>query len=180
MTLTFPDFLTILRFILTIPILILMVQNNLVADVTALILYIIAAISDYYDGVLARRWNQVSNFGRFFDPLADKFMVSSILILMVFEKIIDPWLLMVLINRDLIVGGVRSLASSKGLVIGASASGKWKTAVQMVSIPIVILGNHYEINLVYYFGYGLLWFTTILSLYSGLGYINSYLNFDKK
>ena len=175
--LTFPDWLTVLRFVLTIPILALTYHKDMVMDSLALGLYIVAAITDYFDGYLARKWNQTSNFGKFFDPLADKFLVTSILVLLVHQGIIDPWLTIFLINRDLIVGGVRSLASSEGLVISAGSSGKIKTAVQMVSIPFVVMGHHWEMNNIYYLGYGLLWVTTILSLTSAIDYIRSYLKF---
>lgn len=174
--LTFPDWLTVLRFVLTIPILVCLILNNPVADGIALSCYIIAAVSDYFDGYLARKWNQVGDFGKFFDPLADKFLVTSVLLVLVHQKIlVEPWLVAILLNRDLIIGGVRSLAATKGKVISAGKSGKWKTALQMVVIPLLVIGFKLQayplFNGLYMVSYGLLWFTCVLSLTSAWDYI---------
>lgn len=174
--LTIPDLLTLLRFILTVPIIICLIFSNPVADAIALGLYIIAAVSDYLDGYLARKWNQTGDFGKFFDPLADKFLVTSILLVLVHQKILlEPWLVAILLNRDLIIGGVRSLAATKGKVISAGKSGKWKTALQMIVLPLLVLGFRFQteplFNGLYWVSYGLLWFTCILSLTSAWEYI---------
>jgi CDP-diacylglycerol--glycerol-3-phosphate 3-phosphatidyltransferase len=175
--LTFPDWLTVLRFVLTIPIVICLVVNTPLSDSIALGCYILAALSDYFDGFLARKWNQVGEFGKFFDPLADKFLVTSILLVLMHQKIlVEPWLVAILLNRDLIVGGVRSLAATKGKVISAGKSGKWKTALQLVLIPLLVLGfkmqnvSPWFTNL-YVISYGLLWFTAVLSLTSAWEYV---------
>jgi CDP-diacylglycerol--glycerol-3-phosphate 3-phosphatidyltransferase len=146
------------------------------ADLVALFCYIVAAISDYLDGYLARKWQQTGDFGKLFDPLADKFLVTSILLVLVYQKVLgEPWLVMILLNRDLIVSGVRSWAAAKGQVISAGQSGKWKTALQMVIIPVLILGFRLKadpfFNGLYLVSYGILWFTCILSLISAWEYI---------
>lgn len=179
--LTFPDWLTVLRFVLTIPIVVCLVLDNPVADTVALILYIIAAVSDYLDGYLARKWQQTGDFGKFFDPLADKFLVTSILLVLVYQKILlEPWLVAILLNRDLIIGGVRSLASAKGLVISAGAAGKWKTALQMMVIPLLVLGFRFKaepfFNALYWSSYAVLWFSCVLSVVSAVEYIKLAVN----
>ena len=170
--LTIPDRLTLIRLILTIPIAILMVQGNFITDVLALLLYTVAVITDFLDGYLARKWQQISKFGSFFDPLADKVLVTSILILLVYQTKVDPWLVMLLLNRDLVVGGVRSVAASQGLTISAGSSGKLKTALQMLALPLIIISP--LSSGIYYLGYGALWGSVVLSLVSAGEYIRLY------
>jgi CDP-diacylglycerol--glycerol-3-phosphate 3-phosphatidyltransferase len=102
-------------------------------------LYGATAVTDLLDGYLARKFNLVSVFGKFMDPLADKLLVMAVLIYLVRMGRIAEWIVVVLVGREITVTGLRSIASSEGVVIAAGESGKWKAALQMVGILCLIL-----------------------------------------
>ena len=102
-------------------------------------LYGATAVTDLLDGYLARKQNLVSVFGKFMDPLADKLLVMATLIYLTRMGRIPPWIVALLIGREIAVTGLRSIASSEGVVIAAGESGKWKTALQMVGILCLVL-----------------------------------------
>ncbi len=102
-------------------------------------LYGATAITDLLDGWLARKWNLISVFGKFMDPLADKLLVMATLVYMTRMGRIPAWIVVVLIGREIAVTGLRSIASSEGVVIAAGESGKWKAALQMVGIACLVL-----------------------------------------
>jgi CDP-diacylglycerol--glycerol-3-phosphate 3-phosphatidyltransferase len=141
------------------------------------LLFIVASITDWLDGFLARRLNSVSVMGKFMDPIADKVLVSSVLICMIPLGMIEGLAVLILINRDVIIGGVRSVAASQGLVIDAGQVGKWKTTFQMISIPALFFAqspffqetpwSHIPMQEIGYYG---LWLSVLLSLYSGVEY----------
>jgi CDP-diacylglycerol--glycerol-3-phosphate 3-phosphatidyltransferase len=97
------------------------------------------SVTDFLDGYLARRWNIESVVGKFLDPLADKLLVMALLVYMVQMGRIAPWIVVVLLAREISITGLRSIASSEGIVIAAGTGGKWKTALQMVGILCLIL-----------------------------------------
>lgn len=134
------------------------------------VLFIVASITDWLDGYLARRLNSVSVMGKFLDPIADKVLVSSILIMLIPLEAIEALAVIILINRDVIIGGIRSVAATKGQVIDAGQMGKWKTALQMVAIPSLLLSFSWDFLPFQELGYWGLWLSVILSLYSGVGY----------
>ena len=111
------------------------------------IVYALACLTDLVDGYLARRLNVVSVLGKFLDPLADKLLVTAVLVWMVPMGRIAEWAVVLLLSRELAVSGFRSLASSEGLVIAAGADGKSKTALQMVGILCLLIGYPYHLNL---------------------------------
>ena len=104
----------------------------------ALAVFIIACLSDALDGYLARRYNLVTNFGKFMDPLADKLLVCSALICFVELKTVPAWIVIVIIAREFIISGFRLVASDNGLVIAASYWGKFKTTAQMIMCILFI------------------------------------------
>ncbi|MBF0406830.1 MAG: CDP-diacylglycerol--glycerol-3-phosphate 3-phosphatidyltransferase [Candidatus Riflebacteria bacterium] len=114
--------------------------EKLISDwgkVSATAIFIIAAITDYYDGMLARYYQEVTNFGKFIDPIADKLLVSTALIVLVeyrFISHIPAWCAAIIIAREFAVTGLRLIGIPKGMPIEASSFGKWKTTAQMVSI----------------------------------------------
>jgi CDP-diacylglycerol--glycerol-3-phosphate 3-phosphatidyltransferase len=138
-------------------------------------LFIAASLTDWLDGSLARRYDAQTNMGKFMDPIADKILVSSVLIMLIQPGLVGPIMVLLLLIRDILVGGIRSVAAADGVVIDAKSTGKWKTALQMVGIPAIlihvsILGLPlYEIGLV------LMWISVGLSLVSGLQYFLLYL-----
>lgn len=111
----------------------------------ASLLYGAASITDLLDGWLARKWNLISVFGKFMDPLADKLLVMAMLIYMAVMGRVPTWVVVVLIGREISVTGLRSIASSEGVVIAAGETGKWKTAIQMVGIACLVLHYPYRV-----------------------------------
>ena len=105
------------------------------------ILFIVASLTDMLDGQIARRNNLVTTFGKFMDPIADKMLVNTILILLAYEHLIPVICVILMIIRDLIVDGVRLLAAQKQIVIAAGPLGKLKTILQMIAIPVVMVDN---------------------------------------
>ncbi|MBX2986382.1 MAG: CDP-diacylglycerol--glycerol-3-phosphate 3-phosphatidyltransferase [Bdellovibrionaceae bacterium] len=174
-----PMQITLLRIVLTIPIVAALWPNTLAWNMVAAGLFILASVSDYYDGYFARKYNAVSTMGKFMDPVADKILVTSVLTLLILPGKVDPFLVILLTARDTWIGAIRAVAAADGVIIAARQAGKWKTALQMAGIPAVILwdlpflpgGGAWLGPL----GYALLWFSTILSIASGLEYHRAYL-----
>ena len=109
------------------------------ANIIAMIIFIVASITDSLDGHIARSRNLVTNFGKFLDPIADKLLVAAALIALVGMNRIPSWFVTVVIAREFIVTGIRLLANGEGRVIAASVWGKLKTITQMIAIPLVLL-----------------------------------------
>ena len=102
------------------------------------VIFILACTTDFVDGYLARKWNLTTNFGKFMDPLADKLLVCSALILFVHFNLIPSWIVIVIIGRDFIINGYRQIAADRGIVIAANYWGKVKTVVQMLMSILLI------------------------------------------
>ena len=134
-----PNKLTMFRVIL-IPffVLFMLVDITLYDKWIALGIFIIASLTDLLDGKIARKYNLVTNFGKFMDPLADKLLVCSALICLVALDRIPAWMVIVIIAREFIISGFRLIASDNGVVIAASYWGKFKTTFQMVMICLMI------------------------------------------
>jgi CDP-diacylglycerol--glycerol-3-phosphate 3-phosphatidyltransferase len=145
--LNLPNLLTMGR-IAIIPVVLWLLQRGSPNDcVVAALVYSGAALTDLLDGYLARRMNIVSVLGKFLDPLADKLLVMASLVWMVPLGRISEWAVVLLLGRELSVTGLRSIASSSGLVISAGSGGKTKTALQMVGILCLIIGYPYHLSL---------------------------------
>jgi CDP-diacylglycerol--glycerol-3-phosphate 3-phosphatidyltransferase len=173
-----PMQLTMARIALVVPVIACMVGNTALLDFCAAILFIVASVTDYYDGYFARKYNAISTMGKFMDPIADKILVSSILVFFVVQNKIDPYLLILIMSRDTFIGGIRAVAATDGLVIDAKPAGKWKTALQMCAIPAVII---WQLNFLPFstlwigqIGYFLLWVSAIFSITSGVEYYRAY------
>lgn len=169
-----PLYLTLSRIVLVIPTAFFMSWNDNLGRWIATLLFVVASITDYYDGYYARKLNAVSNLGKFLDPVADKILVSCILILLLRQQTIDPWMVILFVARDTIVGGVRAAAAADGIVIDAQTTGKWKAAMQMMAIPLLILHDLHPNLPNRNIGYGLLWLSVLLSLKSGFDYCLAY------
>lgn len=145
--LNLPNILTMGR-ILVIPLILWLIDLGTPrSGVYAALVYSAAAITDLLDGILARRMGIVSVLGKFLDPLADKLLVTAALIWMVPMGRIPEWAVILLISREISVTGLRSIASSEGVVISAGDGGKSKTALQMVGILCLIIGYPYHLDL---------------------------------
>jgi len=177
-----PNLVTMGRVVL-IPFVLLFIDNfNPLRTFIASLLYLLAAAGDFLDGYLARSRGQVSTLGKFLDPLADKLIVNAVLVFMVALGRVEPWVVVVLIARDLAVNGLRSIASAQGLVISASDGGKIKTALQLVAImmllihfsyPLLVVGIDFDYHVA---GRWLLYVSMVMSLYSGGEYLWHFLS----
>ncbi|MGL5268832.1 MAG: CDP-diacylglycerol--glycerol-3-phosphate 3-phosphatidyltransferase [Spiroplasma sp.] len=106
------------------------------------IFFIIAALSDFLDGYLARKMNQVTTFGKFFDSIADKFLTSAILIVMSYKQILPIWITLILILRDFLIDALRQILASKHVIMTANWYGKWKAASLMVGLTLLFFINY--------------------------------------
>lgn len=135
-----PNKLTILRVIM-IPVFVVFMLFPAAGTASkwiALVLFVTASLTDLLDGHIARKYNLVTNFGKFMDPLADKLLVCSALICLVELRKIPAWIVIVIIAREFIISGFRLVASDNGVVIAASYWGKFKTTFQMIMICLMI------------------------------------------
>ena len=137
-----PNKLTVLR-VCMIPFFVVMLllnggENQTYRYIAAAII-IVASLTDMLDGKIARKYNLVTNFGKFMDPLADKLLVCSALICLVDLKQLPAWMVIVIISREFIISGFRLVASDNGIVIAASYWGKFKTTFQMISVILLIV-----------------------------------------
>ena len=145
-----PNLLTMGRIVM-IPLVLWLLSRGTPGDCAwAAIAYGVAAITDLLDGYLARKMNVVSVFGKFVDPLADKLIVMATLVWMVPMGRIPQWAVVLLLAREISITGLRSIASSEGVVIAAGGGGKSKTALQMIGIVALIVGYPYHLSLGFY------------------------------
>ena len=135
----------------------------------AVAIFIVASITDFLDGKIARKYHLVTNFGKFMDPLADKLLVSSALICLVALNKIPAWIVIVIIAREFIISGFRLVAADNGVVIAASYWGKFKTAFQMVTVIILILNIPGKVFAV--IGTVLIYISLVLTVISLIDYI---------
>ena len=135
-----PNKLTILRMIMIIPFVVFMLVpiGGGAAKWIALALFVVASLTDLLDGKIARKYNLVTTFGKFMDPLADKLLVCAALICLVEMGKIPAWIVIIIVSREFIISGFRLVASDKGVVIAAGNRGKFKTTFQMVMIVLMI------------------------------------------
>jgi len=179
--LNLPNILTLMR-IAIIPLLaVLLMSPSRSAGFWAAALFAIASITDWLDGYLARRMGIVTVFGKFLDPIADKLIVMAALIMILPFNRVPAWMVLVILGREIIITGLRGIASSEGIVIQASDLGKYKTIFQIVAILGLVL--HYNYN--WFFGIShvlltvnmhnigmfFLWIATILTIWSGVDYM---------
>ena len=172
-----PTWLTLSRIGITPVIIALLYFPNKITCLIAAILYIAASISDYVDGKVARSYGQVTSFGKFLDPLADKVLNCSILIMLTYLHWIPAWIVIIIIFRELMVTGLRAIAADEGYVMAADRFGKLKTVLQ--SFAIVPLSLHYPwfgINLVP-IGEVLLYAALVLTVFSGGKYLYDFYNY---
>ncbi len=192
MKLNVPNILTIARFIITPIFLAIILMGSLPHRfIIACIVFSIGAITDAVDGHLARKNNQITNFGKFLDPIADKVLTTAALLAFMDMGLCNIWIVMIVLVREFIIASMRMIAASNGVVIPANIWGKIKTVSQMTfTIVIMLLGELYyevfKVQLSVADGYteiieklpdlalisnGLLWITAVLTVISGVIYI---------
>ena len=186
MKLNVPNILTIARIFITPIFLAVILMDTLPHRfLIACVIFSIASITDAIDGHLARKNNQITNFGKFLDPIADKILTTSALLAFMSMGLCNIWIIMLVLTREFAIASVRMIAAAGGVVIPANIWGKIKTVSQMVfTILIMLLGETWEIlsstNKVLFeklpdlslVSNGLLWITAILTVISGVIYLN--------
>ena len=135
----------------------------------AVAIFIVASITDFLDGKIARKYNLVTNFGKFMDPLADKLLVCSALICLIQLELIPAWVVIIIIAREFIISGFRLVASDNGVVIAASYWGKFKTAFQMLTVIVLILNIPNKVFII--LGTVLIYVSLALTVISLIDYI---------
>ena len=136
-----PNKLTIARMII-VPFLVIFLLTGWGGEANryiSLTLFVVASVTDWFDGYLARKNNLVTNFGKFMDPLADKLLVCSAMICMIDLKRLPAWFVIIIIAREFIISGFRLIAAENGIVIAANYWGKFKTVFQMLMVIVLIL-----------------------------------------
>lgn len=140
----------------------------------SLALFIIAAVSDILDGYIARKYNLVSSLGRIADPLVDKIITGGIFIFLIrLTPIVDPWMVVVVIGREMLVSGIRSHMEQHGIAFGANWGGKFKMALQCLTVGFFLgyLAHFQEVRFLFYFASFLLWLTLLVTVVSSFSYI---------
>ncbi|MRR07428.1 MAG: CDP-diacylglycerol--glycerol-3-phosphate 3-phosphatidyltransferase [Deltaproteobacteria bacterium] len=176
-----PNILTLCRIAVIPPMVLILLSPSKKACFFATLLFAIASITDWLDGYLARRMEIVTVLGKFLDPIADKLLVMAALIMILPVDRVPAWMVLVILGREIIITGLRGIASSEGIVIAASRLGKYKTIFQLVAILGLLL--HYD----YYWFFGIvnpylyvnmhnvgiffLWIATIITIWSGIDYL---------
>ncbi len=168
---TTPNWLTLARIALVPVLVYLMMLRTPTGNWAAMVVFVIASVTDFFDGYIARLQKSVSIYGKLMDPLADKFLEVSALIILLHQDRIHPIVVILLICRELGVTGLRALASAEGVVIAASDGGKWKTATQMTALPMLILARPLFGLPIEQIGHVLLYISLFMSLWSGKSYV---------
>lgn len=134
-----PNKLTISRFILTFVFMVFLFSKGIIMKFLAIGTFLLASATDYYDGKLARDRNEITDFGKFMDPIADKFLTIAAFLAFVEMGLVPAWMVALIISRELIVTGLRLFAATKGTVLAAEAAGKHKTVSQITAIFVVLV-----------------------------------------
>ncbi len=145
-------------------------------ELLAVGIFLLAALTDLLDGYLARRRNEVTTLGTLLDPIADKLLTSAAFISLVEVGLAPAWMVVVIVGREFIVSGLRSVMATHGVVMAASRWGKWKTTTQVIAIPMLILTQTIDRWTGFrQFGVWALWISMLFALVSGVGYIRAFL-----
>jgi CDP-diacylglycerol---glycerol-3-phosphate 3-phosphatidyltransferase len=172
-TLTTPNILTLIR-IATVPLLVyLLLFTGPLAAAIAAGVFLAATVTDFLDGYIARNYGSGTNLGKFLDPLADKLVVTAVLIMlagMARSPRVPAWMVVVLVSREILVTGLRAVAAREGRIIGAEELGKYKMVLQSIAIQGLLV--HYTYFHIDFFAAGMfvLWIALVLSVWSGVEY----------
>lgn len=177
-----PNILTLLRIFLVPLLVAALVQQHLriawgshllvANDFLALGLFLAAALTDLLDGYLARRWKQVTTVGTLLDPVADKLLISAVLISLVQIRLLPGWLVILIIGREFAVSGLRSIAAAEGYVIKAGDLGKSKTTLQVVGVTLILLSSRWKF--IEPFGLVTMWAVVLIGLWSAVDYFQKF------
>ena len=175
-----PNAITVGRIFL-VPVLVVVLLTNakdielfgVSKEILGALIFAVASLTDWLDGYLARRRGQITDLGQWMDPLADKLLVTAALLSLVYMELAPPWLVMVLLGRELVVTALRSVAHAKGHALPASPLGKIKLVAQVAAILILILGRGHMQGF-FVLGQIALWIATVAALVSAIDYLRKY------
>jgi len=184
-----PNLLTYAR-IVAVPLIVLCffvegrLESSDFARWTAFWLFAAASITDYLDGYLARIWNQTSNIGRMLDPIADKLLVASVLLLMAADRTIAGWTIwaaIIILCREILVSGLREYLAALKVSVPVTRIAKWKTAIQMVAIGLLLVGPALDnlppesstVGIATGTGIAMLWVAALITMYTGYDYFRA-------
>jgi len=164
-----PNKLSTLRILLVPIIIYLLLLNTLASSIGALAVFILAALTDKYDGYYARKYDLITTLGKILDPLADKLLIIGVFTAFVQIGVLSTWPLLIIVARELAVTGLRVVAADQGSVIPANIWGKTKTTIQMITaIALIIDPKIFELPFI--LTEGLVWLTVLITIYSGYTY----------
>jgi CDP-diacylglycerol--glycerol-3-phosphate 3-phosphatidyltransferase len=171
--LTTPNVLTLLR-IACVPLLIwLLMHTGPLPSAIAAAVFFLATITDFFDGYIARSYNSATVIGKFLDPMADKLVVTTALIMLAgMSRVprVPAWMVVVLVVREIMVTGLRAVAASEGLVLGADELGKYKMVLQVIAIHGLLIHYTYLHADCFAFGMFVLWIALVVTVWSGIDY----------
>lgn len=163
-----PNLLTFIRILLVPVFILLFLAPGPLRSFLSAVVFLAASLTDLLDGYLARRWEQVTKLGKLLDPIADKLLVLSALVLLVQFHRVPGWIAIVLIGRELGMTGLRAIASTDGIVIPAEKTGKYKFVLQIIALVLLILDLRSEYMNFNLLGMILLWAAMVLSIVSAV------------
>lgn len=145
-------------------------RTTTVSELIATLIFTIAAVTDGLDGYIARKKKMITNFGKFLDPLADKLLVSAVLISLVELQRLSAWVAIVIISREFAVTGLRLVAAAEGIVIAASCLGKLKTVLQIIGLIALMLNNFPFSYISFPFDQIMIYLAVVVTIFSGIDY----------
>ena len=170
-----PNLLTFFRIALIPVLVLLLLSPSELLSILSVVVFSIASITDWLDGYLARKMNIVTNLGKFLDPIADKLLIAAALVMLVGLGRVPAWMVVVIIGREIAVTGLRSIASSEGIIIAASELGKGKMILQ-ISALIGLLFHYQYLGIDFHaVGMMLLWVALALTAWSGFDYFYKFM-----
>lgn len=155
---------------ITIPVYSLLNTSLSLVDIILFVIFVLASITDFLDGYIARKYNLVTTFGKFVDPIADKLIVNCTILLLASDSRISIIIPIIMISRDTIVDAIRLIAAQKNIVLAASYLGKLKTVTQMIAIILMLLNNMIFESFGIPMASIMMWIATLISLISGADY----------
>ena len=174
-----PNGLTVFRCLTAVLLPLLIIYGGEIGAIISIPLLFFAGISDYFDGFFARKYNVISNFGKIIDPVADKLLVTGIILALASENMLDYYYAfiagLIIILREVLISGLRESISSYKISLNVTLLSKWKTTIQLVACGSFLVwranGFFYEINMLGVISYSLLWIAAIITLITGIQYI---------
>ncbi|MBI1823171.1 MAG: CDP-diacylglycerol--glycerol-3-phosphate 3-phosphatidyltransferase, partial [Nitrospirae bacterium] len=168
-----PNLLTLLRIAL-IPLFVMIYSEPTpLRSFLATVAFLLAALTDFLDGYLARKRGEITQFGKLMDPIADKLLVISALLLLVYFQRIPVWMVIILVGREMAVTGLRAVASLEGVIIPADRWGKYKMGAQITALALLLWNLTFPLDFQFW-GIFFLWIALFLSIFSGFQYFINY------